>query len=60
MLNIYKYPNSRWFMLGLFMLLTIMVEMQWLSHAPIARVAEKYYGNQLQVYSCLSVDSILQ
>lgn len=54
----YKYPKSRWFMLGLFMFLTIVVELQWLTHAPIARVAETFYGDQLYTYSWLSIDSL--
>lgn len=58
MMNNYKYPKSRWFMLGLFMFLTIVVELQWLTHAPIARVAEIFYGDQLHTYSWLSIDSL--
>ena len=54
----YKYPKSRWFMLFLFMFLTIVIELQWLTHAPIARVAENFYSDQLQIYSWLSIDSI--
>ena len=38
----YKYPKSRWFMLGFFMFLTIVVELQWLTHAPLARVSETF------------------
>ena len=45
-------------MLFLFMFLTIVIELQWLTHAPIARVAESFYSDQLQVYSWLSIDSI--
>ena len=56
--NNYKYPKTRWFMLGLFMFLTIVIELQWLTHAPIARVAEIFYGNQLQTYSWLGIDTI--
>lgn len=56
--NYYKYPKSRWFMLSLFMLITIIVELQWLTHAPIARVAEKFYGDQLHQYTWLNIDSI--
>lgn len=52
------YPKSRWFMLILFMFITIVVEMQWLTHAPIARVAEKFYGDQLHNYSWLTIDTI--
>ncbi len=57
MKNIYKYPNSRWFMLSLFMFLTIVVELQWLTHAPIARVAHTFYADQL-TEGWLNIDSI--
>ncbi len=45
-------------MLALFMFLTITIELQWLTHAPIARVAESFYSNQTQTYSWLGIDSI--
>lgn len=56
MQHIYNYPKSRWFMLGLFMFLTIIIELQWLTHAPIARVAEVFYAEQLQIHNWLSID----
>jgi len=40
------------------MFLTIVIELQWLTHAPIARVAEVFYSDQLQIHSWLSIDSI--
>ncbi len=52
------YPKKRWFMLIILILVTIMVEIQWLTHAPIARVAEKFYENQLGIYSWLTIDSL--
>ena len=58
MQNFYKYPKSRWMMLGLFMLLTIVIELQWLTHAPIARVANIFYGDQLNRTEWLNIDSI--
>jgi len=54
----YKYPKTRWFMLVIFMFITIVIELQWLTHAPIARVAENFYDYQLQIRSWLSIDSI--
>ncbi len=53
-----NYPKKRWFMLAILILVTIMVEMQWLTHAPIARVATKFYENQLEVYSWLTIDTL--
>ncbi len=37
------YPTKRWFILWLLMRITIMVEVQWLTYAPIARVASHVY-----------------
>jgi len=45
-------------MLVIFMFITIVIELQWLTHAPIARVAENFYDYQLQIRSWLSIDSI--
>lgn len=54
----FQYPKSRWIMLILLMLITIVIEMQWLTHAPIARVAEKFYGDQIHYYPWLTIDTI--
>ncbi|PCE66007.1 MFS transporter [Sediminicola luteus] len=58
MVSTQKYPRKRWLMLLLFMFLTIMVELQWLTHAPIARVAQVFYGNQLTRFSWLTIDTL--
>ncbi|MEW7290703.1 MFS transporter [Aquimarina sp. 2304DJ70-9] len=52
------YPKKRWFMLTILILVTIMVEIQWLTHAPIARVAQKFYENQLGFYPWLTIDTL--
>lgn len=56
--NDYSFPRIRWAMLSLFILLTLVIELQWLTHAPIARVAETFYADQLAMYSWLSIDSL--
>lgn len=53
-----NYPKNRWFMLAIYMFITVVIELQWLTHAPIARVAEKYYAAQLANYSWLNIDSL--
>ena len=55
---IYKYPIKRWFTLLIFMFLSVVIQLQWLTHAPISRVAEVFYGDQLLAYSFLSIDSL--
>jgi len=45
-------------MLSILILITIMVEIQWLTHAPIARVASIFYEDQLGVYSWLTIDTL--
>jgi len=52
------YPKKRWFMLVILIFITIMVEMQWLTHAPIARVAQKFYEEQLYLYPWITIDTL--
>ena len=42
-IQIYGY---RWVMLIALMLLNIVVEIEWLTHAPVARAAAVYYEGQ--------------
>ena len=46
----------RWVVLGAFMLITIIIEIQWLTHAPIARAAEEYYRGQFNPESIINID----
>jgi len=57
MIKAYNYPKKRWFILAIFMFLNLTIELQWLTHAPISRVAEEYYSNQLGS-SWLNIDSL--
>ena len=57
MIKAYSYPKKRWFILAIFMFLNLTIELQWLTHAPISRVAEEYYSNQLGS-SWLNIDSL--
>lgn len=51
--KIYRY---RWVVLAVFFLITMAVEIQWLTFAPIARAAQFYYGSQLKAGSIFSID----
>ena len=53
MMNNFKYPRSRWFMLGLFMFLTVVIELQWLTRAPNARDAEIFYSTDNPIFAPL-------
>lgn len=50
------YPAYRFVILGVFMLITIAVEIQWLTHAAVARPAEVYYKGQFQPTSFFNID----
>ena len=53
-----EYPKYRWVMLAVLMALTIVIEMQWLTHAAIARPAEVFYGSQIERHNWLGVDNL--
>ena len=45
----FKTYGYRWVVLGAFMLASMMVNIQWLTHAPVARAAETFYAGQFYV-----------
>ena len=49
------YPY-RWVVLAAFMLVTILIEVQWLTHAPVARAAEIFYAGQFNPESIFNID----
>jgi len=49
-------PRRRWAVLAAYMLITLMVEVQWVALAPVSRAAERFYGPQLAAGSFLNVD----
>ena len=49
------YP-FRWVILFVFMLITMVVEIQWLAHAAVARPAEVYYEGQFDPSSFFNID----
>ena len=40
------YPRYRFVILSVFMLITVAIEIQWLTHAAVARPAEVFYDGQ--------------
>ncbi|RLD69147.1 MAG: hypothetical protein DRI98_10885, partial [Bacteroidetes bacterium] len=50
------YPVYRYVILAVFMLITVAIEIQWLTHAAVARPAEVFYGGQFNPDSILNID----
>jgi MFS family permease len=50
------YPIYRYVILAAFMLITVAIEIQWLTHAAVARPAEVFYGGQFNPDSFLNID----
>ncbi|MBL7006256.1 MAG: MFS transporter [Spirochaetia bacterium] len=53
--KVYKY---RWVVLAAYMLLAVVIQVQWLTHAPIARAAEVFYAGQFNPDSLFNIDFI--
>jgi len=54
--NTTRYPKYRFAVLTVFMLITIAIEIQWLSHAAVARPAEVFYTGQFNASSFFNID----
>ena len=52
----YKVYPYRWVVLAAFMLVTVLIEVQWLTHAPVARAAEVFYAGQFDPDSIINID----
>ena len=52
-IRIYPY---RWVVLIAFMLINLVIQVQWLSHAPVARAAAVFYGGQFNPESIFNID----
>jgi MFS family permease len=52
-IKLYKY---RWVVLGTLMFITMMAQVQWLTHAPIERAAEVYYQGRFNPLSFFNID----
>jgi MFS family permease len=51
------YPY-RWVVLAVFMFITMAVEIQWLTHAPVVRAAEAFYAGQFDPASAVNIDAL--
>lgn len=54
--NLTQYPKYRFVVLTAFMLITVAIEIQWLTHAAVARPAEVFYSGQFDKSSFFTVD----
>ncbi len=50
------YPTYRYVILAAFMMITVAIEIQWLTHAAVARPAELFYEGQFNPDSFLNID----
>ena len=51
-----KLSKYRWVVLAALMVITMMVQVQWLTHAPIERAAEVYYRGRFNPLSFFNID----
>jgi MFS family permease len=51
-----SYPVYRYVILVVYMLITVAIAIQWLTHAAVARPAELFYGGQFNPDSFLNID----
>jgi len=51
-----KLSKYRWIVLSALMVITIMLQVQWLAHAPIERAAEVYYKGRFNPLSFFNID----
>ncbi|MGW8314979.1 MAG: MFS transporter [Bacteroidales bacterium] len=56
MLNGSDYPRYRYVVLIVFMLVTVAIEIQWLTHAAVARPAAVFYKGQFDPASFMNID----
>lgn len=54
--NNFKVYPYRWLVLVSYMLVCLVVNIQWLTHAPIARAAEVFYAGQFNPNSIFNID----
>ena len=52
----FKVYPYRWIVLGAYMLACLVVNIQWLTHAPVARAAETFYAGQFNPNSIFNID----
>jgi MFS family permease len=55
-MNEIKLSKYRWVVLSALMMISIMVQIQWLTHAPIARAADVFYASKFNPSSFFNID----
>ena len=50
------FPKYRWVILALFMFINIVIQIQWLTHAAVARPAEVFYSGQFNPNGFFNID----
>ena len=53
-----NYPAYRFVILAVFMIITVAIEIQWLTHASVVRPAEVFYQGQFNPASFFNIDFI--
>jgi len=53
-----SYPAYRFVILAVFMIITVAIEIQWLTHASVVRPAEVFYQGQFNPASFINIDFI--
>jgi len=56
MKSVNPYPRYRYIILIVFMLISVAIQIQWLTHAAVARPAEIFYSGQFNPDSFLNID----
>ena len=51
-----RYPRYLFVILSVFLLITVAIELQWLTHAAVARPAEVFYEGQFNTESFFNID----
>ena len=54
--KVLSYPRYRYVILVSFMLISVAIQIQWLTHAAVARPAELFYAGQFRAGSFLNID----
>jgi MFS family permease len=50
------FPKYRWVILALFMFISVVIQIQWLTHAAVARPAEIFYSGQFNPDGFFNID----
>ena len=51
-----SFPKYRWVILAIFMFISVVIQIQWLTHAAVARPAEMFYSGQFNPEGFFNID----